>query len=77
MIYAIRRIEDKAFFGTIQVSKDMLFDAIDEHADPYGFEYSTMKFENTGNDGVDVWQRFDSSTPLNAAPQTLNTRVLE
>lgn len=65
MIYAIRRIEDKAFFGTIQVSKDMLFDAIDEHADPFGFEYSTMRFEYTGNNGVDVWQRFDPSTPLN------------
>lgn len=64
MIYAIRRIEDKAFFGTIQVSKYNLFDAIDEHADPFGFEYSTMKFENTGNNGIDLWFRFDSTKEL-------------
>jgi hypothetical protein len=65
MIYAIRRIEDKAFFGTIQTSKDNLFDAIDEHADPFGFEYSTMRFEYTGNNGVDVWLRFDATKKLN------------
>lgn len=74
MIYAIRRIEDKAFFGTIQTTKDNLFDAIDEHADPYGFEYSTVRFKHTGDDGVDIWRRFDPSNPL-IESQTLSIQV--
>lgn len=63
MIFAIRRISDKAFFGTVNCTLIGLFDAIDEYASPYEFEYSKMQFKHTSDDGVYEWYRF--ATPTN------------
>lgn len=65
MIFVVRRIADKAVFGIVDCPKDDLFDTIDEHSNPFGFEYSNMKFKYTGNNGVDSWLRFDESRKLN------------
>lgn len=65
MIFVVRRISDKAMFGIVNCPKDDLFDTIDEHTNPFMFEYTNMKFENTGSNGVDAWLRFDESRRLN------------
>lgn len=65
MIFIVRRISDKALFGIVDCPKELLFQTIDEEADPFGFEYTNMKFKYTGNNGVDTWLRFDTTQRLN------------